>query len=247
MSHQVIKLMLNQRQRSVDQICLRRHVQSMKIWVFLGVSREDMVQASYIREEAEKWSGERRERQSNKDAQRYLDVCLVVVTKPNPLLDPRAARAAETTVGGFGEPSSFNSGRGDISSRDVEAAHHLFSYIILDDCTSQRCLLDSDKLNQCLWRRSGRGTGRPAAPVDGTIRSVMRAKLTTCDKWPTAVCQRLILRGRPRCRQLLLSEPPGLRWDTPAHTWRLRHCSYLSVLVTFRVTFLFISNMYIII
>lgn len=185
MSHQVIKLMLNQRQRSVDQICLRRHVQSMKIWVFLG-SFQGRYGSGFIysiREEAEKWCGERRERQSNKDAQRYLDVCLVVVTKPNPLLDPRAARAAETTVGGFGEPSSFNSGRGDISSRDVEAAHHLFSYVILDDCTSQRCLLDSDELNQCLWRRSGRGAGRPAAPVDGTIKSVMRAKLTTCDKW----------------------------------------------------------------
>lgn len=34
------------------------------------------------------------------EALTVLDVCPAIVTLPNPLLDPRAARAAETTVGG---------------------------------------------------------------------------------------------------------------------------------------------------
>lgn len=40
--------------------------------------------------------------QSNKDTQRILDVCPATVAMPNPLLDPRAAQASETTGGGFG-------------------------------------------------------------------------------------------------------------------------------------------------
>lgn len=50
---------------------------------------------------------ERREGKSNKDARRILDVCPAIVMLPNPLLDLRAARAAETTVGGFGMLESF--------------------------------------------------------------------------------------------------------------------------------------------
>lgn len=49
----------------------------------------------------------RRERRSNKDTQRILDVCPATVAMPNPLLDPRAAQASGTTGGGFGMARSL--------------------------------------------------------------------------------------------------------------------------------------------
>lgn len=49
----------------------------------------------------------RGERRSNKDTLRILDVCPATVAMPNPLLDPRAAQASETTEGGFGTARSL--------------------------------------------------------------------------------------------------------------------------------------------
>lgn len=81
---------------------------------------------------------ERREGKSNKDARRILDVCPAIVMLPNPLLDLRAARAAETTVGGFGMLESFTT-KGTKKktnySNDEEAGYH-FIWVLLDYSTS---------------------------------------------------------------------------------------------------------------
>lgn len=78
----------------------------------------------------------RRERRSNKDAQRILDFCPAIVMLPNPLLDLSAALAAETTVGGSGMLRSFSTkGQGNIYSNDEEAGYH-FIWILLDYSTS---------------------------------------------------------------------------------------------------------------
>lgn len=44
----------------------------------------------------------RREGSRSKDTHRMLDVCPAIVVMPNPLLDLRAARTSEATLGGFG-------------------------------------------------------------------------------------------------------------------------------------------------
>lgn len=92
---------------------------------------------------------EGREGKSNKDALRILDVCPAIVMLPNPLLDLRAARAAETTVGGFGMLESFTS-KGKKTpknnySNDEETGYHFHLGIIrlfYKRCISHSTLLD---------------------------------------------------------------------------------------------------------
>ncbi len=78
---------------------------------------------------------EERERKSYKDAWRFLDVCPAIVMLPNPLSYPRAAWAAETTVGGFGMLRSFTT-KGKKTSTAMMKRQLIIFILVLGFCTS---------------------------------------------------------------------------------------------------------------